>query len=78
VGDAASEGVIFEIDELVGVHVAGDLEVLLAGLEVLAEGEDGEAEIAELIDDVLDLGDLFAEAEHEAGLGEGAAPARAA
>ena len=72
-GEAEALGERGMLGELVGVDVAVDLEVLLAGLEVLSEGEDGEAELAELVDDLAELLAGLAEAEHEAGLDQGAA-----
>ena len=68
--DALRPGELGQLGEFVGVDVAADLQVLLAGREVLAEGQDRQAELAERDDDLADFVELLAEPEHHAGLGQ--------
>ena len=55
--------------ELVRVHVTRDWQVVARGLQVLAEGEHVDLVRTQVAHDLLDLVDLLAQAEHQAGLG---------
>lgn len=62
-----SDGFIFV--ELVGVDVFDDGKVFGSGTEVLAEGEDGDVVVEEVVHGGEDFVASFAEAEHDAGFG---------
>ena len=69
VAEALAFGDDLEVGELVRVDVFDDGEVLFRRAEVLAEGEDGDAGVAEVVHGLEDFGFGFAEAEHDAAFG---------
>ena len=60
----------FPLGEFFGSHPALYLQVLRRGLQVLADGHDIAADGDEVVQNALDLGRLFAQTEHDAGLGD--------
>src|SRR5262245_15154683 len=68
VDEAAIECRFFERGELVGMVVADHTGVLRRWTQVLADCQDGHADVAQIVEDREDLVVLFAHADHDPGL----------
>src|SRR5262249_58715458 len=60
----------FKALELVGRHEAFDFMMLARRLEILSDGKEVDLRGAKIVHDLQDLVPLFAQTDHDAGLGE--------